>query len=437
MIPARSKRSGLGVRPYLRMGIAGHTSLLVASGAAVQFLNFLGYPLLSRLYAPADFGILASVTAISTLLGAVICLRLDAVIQIAEPEDEVDILSAALIISAALACLIFAVGFGGTLTAGARSGGYSLLCGLPAPFVASVIPAMALMNGLFLLGRQDAAKRLSYRRISLAQITRALAGLGAQLALVAVLPGPAGLILGFSVGLVLATAMLWPFNVATILCLLARPAAARASLAVLKRYRGYISVDSVNVLISAAALLLYPVLILSLYGPSEAGFFAVASRLALIPGDVLGAAISTVYFQRLSQALRDGHGATRLYTRTLSTAVLAAAAIAVVLALTAKPFVALLFDMSWSRTSELVLFLLPMAGARFCTVCIGATPLAMKRPRISFIWNVVQLAIILGAAWACSGALESFLLASGLSLLGATAIYAAFLFRLTRRIACV
>jgi O-antigen/teichoic acid export membrane protein len=267
--------------------------------------------------------------------------------------------------------------------------------------------------------------------LAVSQVTRTALTVGGQVGFALVLKeaGAGGLIAGFALGLVTATFVIWPIRAAAFRAVIGSPRQAfKATCAVLQEYRSYIRVDVVNVLISLSALVAYPIFVLASFGFAEAGLYAVASRITFIPIDVLGAAISTVYFQRFAKAVREGSGTTRLYLVTLFGALFAAIAIAGFLSVAAGPFVDLIFGDDWVRTGVIILCLLPTFVSRFVTVCIGSTPLALKRPDLLLYWNLAQLAIISATLWLSHDQTpEVFLLYSGFTLLAASAVYAFFL----------
>ena len=70
-------------------------TLLLGTGAA-QVLSLAALPLLTRLYAPADFGVFAFFAAIVMLAGPLICARLGFAVPIpAEEEEARDLLGVA------------------------------------------------------------------------------------------------------------------------------------------------------------------------------------------------------------------------------------------------------------------------------------------------------------------------------------------------------
>jgi O-antigen/teichoic acid export membrane protein len=294
---------------------------------------------------------------------------------------------------------------------------------------ALVVPLLALMNGIFALSRQYFAKSRRYRRLSLTIFLRTLVMVASQLGLVVLLPGPGGLIAGFGLGLGLAIILAWPVPAAILSRVAAAPGEAlRMTRATIHRHSGYIRVDLANVLISASALSIYPIIVLLRFGAEEAGIFAVASRFVFIPVNVLAGSVSTVYFQRLSLAVRQGEGILRLFGVTLSLATVAAASISLVVFVVADPFVRIFFPLEWFQTSHVMLLLLPTFAVRFIIGCIGSTPLALSRPGFLFVWNLAQIAII-GLTWIATinESLDVFLLVSGSGLVVAGAFYIAIL----------
>lgn len=412
-------------------------SVLMVAGIVSQAVNVIAYPVLTNFYTPEQFGMFSVLSSSATFAGAVVLLRIETLYQIAPKEEEKDLLSASVVVAFGITALVLllALFFGevviGKLGATAENDTWHWS-------YAFLISALALLNGLLSLGHQVTAKNRRYDRLAVSQIIRTLLTVGSQLGLVVSLKdaGAGGLIAGFSLGLMAATLVIWPIRGAVIRAILSSPAQViMAARSVLRQYRTYIQVDVVNALIRMSTLVAYPILVLASFGVAEAGLYAVASRITFIPIDVVGAAISTVYFQRFAKAVRDGQGITRLYLVTLFGALLAALAITSLLFIASGPLVEMVFGDAWVRTGVIILCLLPTFVARFVTVSIGSTPLAMKRPDILFYWNLVQLAMISVALWVTRDqTLEAFLLYSGFALVAASTVYAAVLFTTISRV---
>jgi O-antigen/teichoic acid export membrane protein len=405
-------------------------SVLIAAGIASQALNLLAYPVLTYYYTPENFGLFSLITSVSTFAGAIALLRIETLYQIAPADEEPVLLNSALIVSILISIIVFIF----SLLFGAKL--FELLETNQDQFVwgwgyAGVCAIFAFFNGILSLGRQVWSKNEHYNRIAFSQIVRTVLTVGPQIILATLLydSGSNGLIAGFGIGLTASAFIIWPVRMSMLKEIVGSPLEVLSSTSlVLNRYSSYIKVDVVNVIIRLSTLVAYPIFVLSTFGMAEAGLYAVASRLTFIPIDVLGVAMSTIYFQRLAKAVREQTGAVSLYLWTLLAAIVVSFSIAGMLAMTAGPLVNYIFGDEWTRTGVIILCLLPTFLSRFVTVCIGSTPIALKRPEILLVWNVVQLVIIALSLWlSLEGTLEDFLLYSGVSLMLFSTIYAAYL----------
>tara|TARA_R110002124_G_scaffold76753_1_gene205509 strand:+ start:10051 stop:11346 length:1296 start_codon:yes stop_codon:yes gene_type:complete len=415
------------MKQLLRKFVRSDVSVLMIAGVVSQAVNVVAYPVLTNFYTPEHFGLFSVLASTSTFAGAVVLLRIETLYQIAPKEEEEGLLHSSIVVALGMTALILMIAlfFGevliGKIGANVESNTWHWS-------YAFLVAALALVNGLMSLGREVTAKNRRYNRLAVSQITRTALTVGGQLGLVLMLKnaGAGGLIAGFSLGMVTATLVIWPIRGAVIQTIVASPGLLiAATRSVLHQYRSYIRVDVVNVLIRLSTLVAYPIFVLASFGVAEAGLYAVASRITFIPIDVLGVAISTVYFQRFAKAVREGHGLARLYLVTLLGALCAALAITGLLSVASGPLVDMIFGDAWVRTGVIILCLLPTFVSRFVTVCIGSTPLAMKRPDILLYWNLSQLAIIGVALWATRDqTLEAFLLYSGFAFVAASTIYA-------------
>ena len=398
----------------------GDTSLLMCAGIIVQLINILAYPVLTRFYSAADFGVFAAVLGLATVIGSAICLRLDMIFQLIPKDDENDLLRSAFTISLSLAGLVF----GALLIASDWvlpwvAGDYQDRI---APFGwAALIAGLGLLIGWSALGKQIKSKAVQYGRLSVAQVLRAVAAIGTQVVVAYVWPSPIGLFFGFALGLLVFIAFT-----------LTLPKTGRetplrfAVLSTLAHHKTLIRVDTVNVLISAMVMAVYPLVILSMFGATAAGYFAIASRFSFIPVEFMGAAISTVFFQRFSESFRNNKGAIQLFWGTLVLGLITGTTVGLVFWFGAGWFVGFLFESAWAPTAGLIIALIPTMVVRFYIGCVGSAPLVMKRPVLLLIWNLSQIVIV----GACAGltqsyalSLRDFLIMSGVILFAASILY--------------
>jgi O-antigen/teichoic acid export membrane protein len=398
----------------------GDTSQLVLAGIFVQLLNFLSYPILTRYYSASDFGIYYSILAFSTIIGSAICLRLDVIYQLAPKRDENDLLLTSIVASVLIATIVFVLTYFNSNWALPLLD-ENLLLRMPGAGWAAIIALLSLLIGLSALGRQIKSKAVQYQRMSIALIMRAIAAIACQLLTTSVWPWSFGLLFGFTIGLLVFLLLTLKMPV-----FVSFGRAYSIAARTLKSNRSLIRVDIINVLISAAILSSYPLVVIANFGASAAGHFAIASRLSFIPVEFLAASISTVFFQRFSDSLRENNAAKQIFWSTLLLGVTAGTLVGIVFWFLAEIFVSYLFEPEWAPATSLIIALIPTMIVRFFIGCIGSAPLAFKKPIILFYWNLSQV-LILMAFVALNRVyeltLEDFLIYSGICIFFASLVF--------------
>lgn len=257
-------------------------------------------PVLTRLYTAADFGVLAAVSAVVTIVGSVAPLRLDAAIPMADNDEDADSL---------LATGIWTSLFIGVAATAALLGAHAVTTtprSSPIFSVAWFLPPIGIVAlGVFNLAQAYAVRARSFTKIAQARIQQSAAGILTQLALGTAGGGPTGLVVGQFVLLSSGAATLLGSALRSTL----RAAATiktTAALSVLRRYRKYPTVSVVDTLANNASLQLPVIIIASSHSAAEAGLLAIALRAGQLPMSVIGNAAAQVFTSTASQAHRDG-----------------------------------------------------------------------------------------------------------------------------------
>ena len=272
--------------------------LTIATGSS-QLLSLALLPYLTTVYSPDEFGIYASILAGITLLSAPLLLRLDAVLQIAPDTENQSVIHAAFVVGGCLTCIAAVLGFFiiPFLVDKTVSLNHIIL-------ISIFIPTGALCTAIYNLGRQYLAKKRKFALIATSQFLRTATVLVVQCIPLVCLLGAFGLASGFFAGLVLACWILWSsLSAHGIFCLGIKGNFVNVQ-SVLIKYRAFITFDVINIIISAVALTSFPLLILWQFGKHEAGMYSLASRLVFLPLEIFSGAIATVFFQRVSEAIR-------------------------------------------------------------------------------------------------------------------------------------
>lgn len=365
VVPIRSRLNAIR-----RNGFVRSASVLVGGTAAAQALTVLALPVLTRLYSPEDFSVLAVYVAILTMVQVLACLRLEIAIPL--PEDDVEaanLLALALVSAASAAALAGALvlGFGGMF--------FSAI-GQPEmqPF------GWLLPFGIWLAGSYAAMQFWSTRKKRFPTIARTRmmqvgSGLTAQLGLGWAGAGPVGLMLGHALmagaGAVNLARQAWRCDRPALTGVTRR--GMRRALSAHRRFPLYSTWDA----LATNASTQVPVLLIATFaiGP-EAGFLMLAMRVVGAPLQMIGNAVAQVYLSGAAEEWRRG----TLYrkTRTIARNMFLFVSLPILVATAlAAPFFDLLFGEEWARAGAVALWLSPMFAVR-----------AIASP-ISMVMNVI------------------------------------------------
>lgn len=289
-----------------RSSFARSVFWLAAGTAVAQGLFVLASPLLSRLYTPQQFGEFAAFMAIASLLLPLATLRYEAAIPL--PEDNRD--AAAL----ALLCLIL-----------------SCICGCLLSLLL-LVPVMSRVHSLFGLSTSIwlwipvslvlistyqtmsfwATRQKEYQRLSKTRIYQGVVGTAAMFSLGWLSLGTVGLITGEIIARGAGAATLAKSILGSIAPLKLPRLKEQA-----KRYRRFAFIGLPDALLGAAVLHISPLLILTLFGETEAGWFSIVNRLITAPIGLVGYAAAQAFLGHAAATYRQGESVATLTFDTL------------------------------------------------------------------------------------------------------------------------
>lgn len=318
------------------------TTLLSGSTIALA-VSALAQPLLTRLYAPGDFGVLDTFVAAVALVGPVASLRYEDAVPL--PAEGRDALQVAMLAMGCTLAVSFVAAF---VLLGA--GPHLLDPWHPAYLLIPIgILGLQLMRGLQIWH----AREEHYRTLSTARILQAVVQLGLRvLAAVAVGAAAAGLIGGYLAGLLAASLPL----------LMQASSREQFSLPSLhrlrrlaRRYRRFALFGSLSQTVHAAARYAPIFLLLHLAGPAVVGQYGRAALLIAVPLGTLGSALSQIY---LGRTARRPAGTRRRNTHALYGAMLFAGFYpAALLAIWGPEATRLIFGADWALAGEILRWL--------------------------------------------------------------------------------
>lgn len=410
-------------------GFARHVATLASGAALAQLLPLLFAPLLTRLYSPADFGVLAVFVAWLSNLAVISTGRYDMAVVLPKTEPEAArlmLLSLCINTVLLVLCLLLFWPWHDDIA--------TLL---KAPALASWLPLLPL--GVWLAGGVAAwtAWNNRQRRYAANAQGRVVQSLGVSLLQVAAgWSGLAagGLIVSQLIGQALALLTLARADIAARFAFL-RGHSRPEVLAEARRYREFPLVNTPHAFVVALQDSLMLALLASLSGAAIVGQYALVLRVLKLPAAMVGQAVSQVVFRDLAEAAGDG----RVLSGMLKRALLMLAALAVVpfslLALWGGPLFALVFGEPWRGAGEIAALLTPYFAAAFVAGPAFMVPMVINRQRASFVFVligvIVNLAVFAAVYLASREAMLALAVMSGVMTIYFAA-YVAWVFRLLR-----
>lgn len=285
-----------------KTSFAGDVLKLVSGTTIAQVIGILVTPLLTRLYVPEAFGVLALFTSITSILGVIACMRYELAIMLPENDEE-----AANLLGISLGFTLLL----SLLTVPILIWGHSpLLRLLNAPELSPylwLVPPMVLVSGIFLAlnywnSRTKQFGRLSFVRVISSMVTH-LTKLGAGYG-------------GYTTGGSLVSATVAGQVIATVVCggqiwrddkrLFLRSIRWRQMQSGLERYRKFPLYSTWSALLNSISWQLPVFLLSTFFSSAVVGYYALGFRILQIPMSLIGGSIAQVFFQRAAEAKAHG-----------------------------------------------------------------------------------------------------------------------------------
>ena len=280
-----------------RNRFARNVSILAGGTFAGQAVVVVASPLLTRVYSPEDFGVLAVYASLLAIMGVIASLRYQLAIPLPEKDEE----------AAHVAVLSLLVVLGMTLFTALVVAFFreSLAQTFNVPVVARYLWLLPL--GLFLAGIYEvfncwAIRIKAFPAIARTKLTQSLSMVGVQLG--GFILGPLALILGHVSGQAAGNTslgMLAIRNQWSLFCNVGLQGVIRAS----KRYRGFPIFSTWGGAFNMAGTHLPPLLFAASFSASAAGIYMLANRVLSMPMQLIGRAISDVFFSNAAEANRN------------------------------------------------------------------------------------------------------------------------------------
>jgi O-antigen/teichoic acid export membrane protein len=376
---------------------------LAGATALGQAVMVAAMPLLTRLYAPADFGASVVFIMLLALMNFAMGLRYEAAIPLCETDDDAAVVTQLVMVIALL------LGFGLVLLLALADGAIADLLNL-ADHVRLLwwLPLVFFLEGVFLAFHGWALYQGVMRALALSRIAQWVTIAAAQVLLGFASDGnPHALIIGYLMG-----------QIAAVLVIVAHLSAEQRALfsalhgrrmrALAQRFKRFPLYGSWAMLLNSAAVLLPPILASAVFGLAAGGHYGLAQRTVGIPVRFLGISAAQVYTAEISRlGYHDRAEIARLFNDTVRRLFLIGAAYLVVLAIVGPWLFTIVFGEAWRESGVIARLLVPMYLASFVYQPVQYTLQYFERQDLILIVNGYSLMVVIGLFWAANhGLLE-------------------------------
>lgn len=338
-----------GLRHLLPKHAFAHgVSVLVGGTAGAQILMVLFAPLLTRLYSPEDFGLVAVYAGLLAFIIATSSFCYEFAIPLPEKDEEaahVVALCLSIVVCTTLLSVLVVLFFGDVI---ADMLGVPMLAGY-----FWLLPIGVLLGSAYNVFNYWSVRTKSFTRIAKTKLRQALATLTIQIS--AFKLGGVALLFGQVAGQSVGTLSLARSAIVT-------PAFKQIQWSGMKvvanRYRRFPIYSTWSVFANTAGLQLPPLMFAALFSPAAAGLYVLANRILSLPMSLVGNAISQVFFSNATEAYRNGQIGplvARLHTKLAHIGLPPA----FVLFLLGPDLFALVFGESWRQAGEFARWMAP------------------------------------------------------------------------------
>ena len=358
------------IASWLKAPMLRHMATLVSGTAIAQLIGVLAAPVLSRLYTPADFGVLGTLLAITGVISVISSLKYEMAIVLESDTHKANVLQRL--------CLLILLGTT-VLSAVAFYCAPRWISGLAAhPELVRILPWGSLLIGLtglynifcFRLNREQ-----NYKVIARANIARRIGTVATQIIVGFAGATSLGLVLGNGMGCLLCVGVLLPF-------VRKETEPGRVTSAELKavaqtHYR-FAAYSAPQNLMNALSQNMPVYLLGYFFGVEVVGSYFFAMRLLQLPSLLIGQSVRRVFFKEAALRVDHPRQLLRLFCKT--TAGLSFVAIPLMIGVfTAGPHLfSWAFGAEWQQAGEF---------ARWMVLWIG---LGLINPPSGTLYNVLN-----------------------------------------------
>ena len=340
-------------------------------------------PILTRLYTPEDFGVLALFVAITSIFGSIANGRYELAIMLPrKDEDAINIMALGFIINLCLSLflLVIVILFHGKIILLLNNKDIS-------PWL-YFVPLSVFLIGCFNLLNYFNNRLKHYKELARANVYKSIGMAIVQLSLGFIKAGAAGLISGQIFSQIISNTKLF-FNIKK-LELFERIRKAKI-IAIGKRYRDFPKFSMWSVLANMLSTHLTNILISSFYSVKTLGFYSLAQRMLGMPSSLIGGSIGQVFFEEATKEKHKTGKAIKTFNSTLKKLLMIAMPSFALLYFIVEDLFAFIFGKEWEIAGSYAKILVPWFCIRFISSTLSIVNVVFEKNKNGLYINIVLM----------------------------------------------
>lgn len=372
-----------GRSEFLRNVITLTTGTTIAQAIPVAIS-----PILTRMYGPDDFGLLALFVAITTIFGSISNARYGLAIMLPDSDsDALNIAALGLVIVCFLSVLLLLV-----VVVFNRPICLALENEAIGPWL-YFVPVVVFFIGLFNILTYYNNRIKNYRDIAKASVLRSVTGAATQIAFGLLKAGAIGLLAGQVVSSMCANGRLFRNTVRNITW---RNVISRKRMVELAyRYRDFPRYSMPAILAYNLSQYLTNILISLFFSVSTLGFYSLVQRVLGMPSALVGMSVSHVFFQQATAERARTGVATATFNSTVKRLIPISILSFGGLYFIVEHLFAFVFGEPWRIAGSYAKVLIPFFAVRFVVAAVSTVNSAFEKEKVSFAWQLIMMSAMI------------------------------------------
>lgn len=338
-------------------------------------------PILTRIYTPEDFGVLALFIAISSIFGSIANARYDLAIMLPKKdEDAINIFALGFLITSiiSLILLVIIILFNEDLT--------NMLNNKEIGIWLYFVPIAVFFMSLFNLLSYFNTRKKYYKDIANATIIKSIILAIIQLSIGFVKNGASGLISGQILSQMFANMRLFK-NIIKDKVLISKIKKVKI-IALMKRYKDFPKFSMWATLSNNLSVHLINILISSFYGIVTLGFYSLVQKVLAIPSMLIGNSIGQVFFQQASIEKQETSNVVKTFNLTIKKIFPIGIIFFGILFIVIEDLFAFIFGEEWRIAGVYAKITIPLFFVRFIIAPFTLVPIVFEKTKIDLYFQI-------------------------------------------------